>query len=168
MNPLCTLRYSATHADKHHMVYRLDAVDAYERRLVKQIEVASAGIEGGHNKPYVRLLGVSNRRGVITARIELDVETASGVRRREATVQDGDHLEQTAGRAVYRTAGWVKSGWRRAMSSWNCACRRGALPSYRGRHMAMWMRSPCRGDDRRTIKEHLDKEKRLRLKASRF
>ena len=28
MNPLCTLRYSATHVDKHHMVYRLDAIDA--------------------------------------------------------------------------------------------------------------------------------------------
>ena len=50
MNPLCTLRYSATHADKHHMVYRLDAVDAYERKLVKQIEVASLEVEGGHNK----------------------------------------------------------------------------------------------------------------------
>ncbi len=56
MNPLCTLRYSATHADKHHMVYRLDAVDAYERKLVKQIEVASLEVEGGHNKAYVRLL----------------------------------------------------------------------------------------------------------------
>ena len=53
MNPLCTLRYSATHVDKHHMVYRLDAVDAYERKLVKQIEVASATVEGAHNKPYV-------------------------------------------------------------------------------------------------------------------
>jgi type III restriction enzyme len=41
MNPLCTLRYSATHIDKHAMVYRLDAVDAYQRKLVKQIEVAS-------------------------------------------------------------------------------------------------------------------------------
>ena len=40
MAPLCTLRYSATHVAKHHMVYRLDAVDAYERGLVKQIEVA--------------------------------------------------------------------------------------------------------------------------------
>jgi type III restriction enzyme len=69
MNPLCTLRYSATHADKHHMLYRLDAVDAYERKLVKQIEVASAAIVGGHNKPYVRLLAVSNRRGVIRARV---------------------------------------------------------------------------------------------------
>ena len=66
MNPLCTLRYSATHVDKHHMVYRLDAVDAYERKLVKQIEVASATVEDAHNKPYVRLLSVSNKRGVIT------------------------------------------------------------------------------------------------------
>src|SRR5690606_18617843 len=41
MNPLCTLRYSATHVDKFNMVYRLDAVDAYEKGLVKQIEVAS-------------------------------------------------------------------------------------------------------------------------------
>jgi type III restriction enzyme len=60
MNPLCTLRYSATHANKHHMVYRLDAVDAYERKLVKQIEVAAATIEDAFNKPYVRLLEVSN------------------------------------------------------------------------------------------------------------
>ncbi len=55
MNPLCTLRYSATHADTHHMVYRLDAVDAYERKLVKQIEVAAATVEDAHNRPYVRL-----------------------------------------------------------------------------------------------------------------
>jgi len=44
MNPLCTLRYSATHAEKRHMVFRLDAVDAYERKLVKQIEVAAAAV----------------------------------------------------------------------------------------------------------------------------
>ena len=42
MNPLCTLRYSATHADEHHMVYRLDAIDAYQRKLVKRIEVDAA------------------------------------------------------------------------------------------------------------------------------
>ena len=63
MSPLCTLRYSATHAEKHHMVFRLDAVDAYERKLVKQIEVAAAGVEGDHNKPYVRLVSAANKRG---------------------------------------------------------------------------------------------------------
>jgi type III restriction enzyme len=89
MSPLCTLRYSATHADKHHMVYRLDAVDAYERKLVKQIEVAAATVEDGHNKPYVRVMKVENRRGTISAKVERDVQTASGIKRQEVTVQDG-------------------------------------------------------------------------------
>ena len=102
MNPLCTLRYSATHVDRHHMVYRLDAVDAYERKLVKQIEVASATVEDAHNRPYVRLLSTSNRRGAISAKVELDVESAGRVRRGERVVMDGDDLEQTTGRPVYR------------------------------------------------------------------
>src|SRR5450830_1370669 len=83
MNPLCALRYSATHVEKHHMVYRLDAIDAYERKLVKQIEVAAAGIEGAHNKAFIRLLSVSNKRGLVTAKVELDIETATGVKRKE-------------------------------------------------------------------------------------
>src|SRR3989339_827287 len=163
MNPLCTLRYSATHADKHHMLYRLDAVDAYERKLVKQIEVASAAIVGDHNNPYVRLLAVSNRRGVISARVELDVETAGRVQRREITVQDGDLLELTTNRAVYHD------------------CRVGEIRVEQGNEF-MELRVPggehflrigqAFGDVdalavqremiRRTIKEHLDKEKRLR------
>ena len=163
MNPLCTLRYSATHTDKHHMVYRLDAVDAYERRLVKQIEVASATVEDAHNRPYVRLVSVNNRHGSISAKVELDVETAAGVRRSEVTVQDGDNLEQTTGRAVY------------------AHCRIGEIRTAKGDQF-MELRVP--GDEqflrpgqawgdvdalavqremiRRTIKEHLDKEKRLR------
>jgi type III restriction enzyme len=87
MKPLCNLRYSATPKQAHHMVYKLDAVDAYERKLVKQIEVAAASVEGGFNKPYVRLLSVSNKRGVITAKVELDIQAGSDVARREVTVQ---------------------------------------------------------------------------------
>ena len=102
MNPLCTLRYSATHVDKHHMTYRLDAVDAYQRKLVKQIEVAGANVEGGQNKPYVRLTSTSNRGGTISASVELDVETRSGrINRATRNVTDGDDLEQVTGRSVY-------------------------------------------------------------------
>lgn len=101
MNPLCTLRYSATHADKHHMVFRLDAVDAYERKLVKQIEVASGQIDGAHNKAYVRLVSVSNKRNSISAKVELDVQQGGGVVRKEVAVVDGDNLELTTGRALY-------------------------------------------------------------------
>ena len=73
LNPLCTQRYSATHVHRHNMMYRLDPVDAYRRKLVKQVEVASVEAGGGHDRPYVRLLGVDNTRGSITARIEMDV-----------------------------------------------------------------------------------------------
>ena len=163
MNPLCTLRYSATHADKHHMIYRLDAVDAYERKLVKQIEVASATIEDAFNKPYVQLVKVENKRGNISARVELDVQTLTGVRRQTVTVQDGDKLEQTTGRAMYSD------------------CRIGEIRVAKGSEF-LELRVPggehflklgeAWGDVdvlavqremiRRTIREHLDKEKRLR------
>lgn len=101
MNPLCTLRYSATHTNKHHMVFRLDAVDAYERKLVKQIEVAAMEVEGGHNKAYVRFVSASNSRGPVTARVEVDVQDGKAVRRKEVVVQDGDDLQEVTRRAVY-------------------------------------------------------------------
>lgn len=101
MNPLCTLRYSATHVDKHHMVFRLDAVDAYDRKLVKQIEVASLEVEGGHNKAYVRFLSARNGKGPITARVEIDVLEGKTVRRKEVAVQGGDDLGELTKRAIY-------------------------------------------------------------------
>ena len=101
MSPLCTLRYSATHVDKHHMVYRLDAVDAYDQGLVKQIEVASLQIEGGNNKPYIKLESTHNRKGSITAKIEIDVQRGKKISRETLTVEDGDDLEQIANRAIY-------------------------------------------------------------------
>jgi len=95
MNPLCTLRYSATHVDKHHMLYRLDAVDAYERKLVKQIEVASLEVEGGHNRCYVKLISTSNKRGQFSAKVELDMPQMFGVNRESIVAQ----LRQRAARS---------------------------------------------------------------------
>ena len=163
MNPLCTLRYSATHVDKHHMVYRLDAVDAYERKLVKQIEVASATVDDAYNRPYVRLISTSNRRGVISAKVELDVEVAGQVRRRERTVQDGYDLEQETGRVVYRDCriGEIRVGKGSAsvelrMPGAECFLREGK--AWGDLDTAAVQRQMIR----RTIREHLDKEKRLR------
>ncbi len=163
MNPLCTLRYSATHVDTHHMVYRLDAVDAYEKRLVKQIEVAAATIDNAHNTPYVRLLSVRSKRGTISARVEVDVQTSGGgVKRQDVTVQDGDHLETITGRALYAN------------------CRIGEISVATGdeyvelrvpggehylRRGEAWgdvdLLAVQREMIRRTIREHLEKEKRL-------
>jgi len=55
LNPLCTLRYSATHTHPYNLIYQLDPVRAFEMRLVKQIVVASAVAEGGVNEAFVRV-----------------------------------------------------------------------------------------------------------------
>ncbi len=103
LNPLCTLRYSATHVDQYHMMYRLDSVDAYERKLVKQIEVASLEVADSHNRPYIKLCSVDHTASPITARIELDVRLKNGgVKRTMKTVRQGDALlEVSGGRGLY-------------------------------------------------------------------
>ena len=163
LNPLCTLRYSATHVDKHHMVYRLDAVDAYEQKLVKQIEVAAATVQGGNNKPYVRVVSVSNKRGVISAKVELDVETLAGVHRQEAMVQDGDDLGQTTHRAMYADyrIGEIKTAKGEAFVELRYPGGEKYL-SIGEAHGDVEPLAIQREMIRRTIKEHLDKEKRLR------
>jgi len=103
LNPLCTLRYSATHVHKHNMLFRLDSVDAYERKLVKQIEVAGIEVEDGFNRAYVKLMEVDNRHGGVRARIELDLVQPGGTVARAAKwVRSGDDLlDLSRGRSVY-------------------------------------------------------------------
>jgi type III restriction enzyme len=162
MKPLCTLRYSATHVFKQNMVYRLDAVDAYERKLVKQIEVAAAVVEGAHARPYVKVLEIKNRQGRVQAQVELHVDEGRGVSTATRWVGDGTDLQLETSRAVYAN------------------CRIGEIQAKRGDKF-MELRLPgaetflregesVGGVDaedmkrhmiRRTIHEHLQKEKRL-------
>lgn len=104
LNALCTLRYSATHVEKHNLVYKLDAVDAFDLELVKQIEVASFESLDYHNKAYMKLLSVDNKKSPITAKIELDCEVKGAIKRKAVTVRQGDDLsEKLSGyREVYR------------------------------------------------------------------
>lgn len=163
MNPLCTLRYSATHVDKHHMVYRLDAVDAYEQKLVKQIEVASATVEAGYNKPFVRLVSVSNKRGAISARVELDIATTSSVKRQEITVYDRDNLEQVTKRAVYKNYRIGEIRVERGDEFIELRYPGGEEFLRIGQaHGDVDQLAVQREMIRRTIREHLDKELRLR------
>lgn len=161
MNPICTLRYSATHADKHHMVYRLDAVDAYERKLVKQIEVASLEVDGGHNKSYLKLLSTSNMKGAFTAKVEVDVQVGHSVSRKIIRVRPGDDLEQITGRPVYSNMLVQNIGCKAGeefleISSLENVLRPGeSVGSVDADSLQRLM-------IRRTIEEHLEKELRLR------
>lgn len=162
MNPLCTLRYSATHVNKHHMLYQLDAVDAYERELVKQIEVAALEVAGGHNKAYIKLLSTHNQRGAISAKIEVGLLTGGKINRKVISVDDGDDLEQECGRAIYENCriGTITCG--AGNQSMELSLPGGEHTLHPGEEVG-----GVNPDDlkrlmiRRTIKEHLDKEIRF-------
>jgi type III restriction enzyme len=91
LNPLCTLRYSATHKNPYNLVYSLNPIRAFDLRLVKQIVVASVTGAGAQNEPYVRLLSIDRRNG-IKARIELDVQTSDGPKRKKKTIKNNADL----------------------------------------------------------------------------
>lgn len=104
LNPLCTFRYSATLTESFNMLYKLDSIDAYERKLVKQIEVASLEVQDNHNQAYIKLISVDNKKSPITAKIEIDAQTKTGKLqpRKSITVKSGtDLFEAAGGRSVY-------------------------------------------------------------------
>lgn len=103
LNPLAIFRYSATHREHHNLIYKLDAVDAYNLHLVKGIEVASFESKDEHNLPYMCLKSVQYKKPPISARVELDVQNKKGeVKRKVVTVKSGDDFVEKSGkRDVY-------------------------------------------------------------------
>ncbi|NLI91949.1 MAG: DEAD/DEAH box helicase family protein [Peptococcaceae bacterium] len=99
-NPLVTLRYSATHKKDsvYNMIYRLDAMEAYNKKLVKKIAVKGISVTGSTaTEGYVYLESINLSRGNPTATIEFDVKGSSGVRKTRRTVGEGYNLFPNSG-----------------------------------------------------------------------
>jgi len=91
--PLMILRYSATHRTTHNKIHRLDALDAYNQKLVKKIAVrgiAAKGLAGTTSYLYLEGLEISRKAPV--ARIELEVLTGAGIKRITKRLGKGDDL----------------------------------------------------------------------------
>jgi type III restriction enzyme len=103
LSPLATVKYSATHRndEKINMMYKLDAVDAYQKKLVKQIEVGSVQTEGINNAAYIRLVEVKVSKGYPVAKVELDIFKGGSISRKTVQVKQNDDLEQITNRAEY-------------------------------------------------------------------
>ena len=100
LNPLCTLRFSATHRKTRNVVYRLDPVDAHELGLVKDIIVADVLQEGADATPYIKLLDV--KRDPWAAKLELACRMADGsIQRKTKTVKVGQDLAVVTGNPAY-------------------------------------------------------------------
>lgn len=109
-NPLCTLRYSATHKKDsiYNMVYRLDAMEAYNKRLVKKIAVkgiAESGTTATDSYVYLQSINLSKKDP--TATIQFDTKSASGIRQITRTVGIGYNLYDNSGRMEEYKNGFV-------------------------------------------------------------
>lgn len=99
-NPLLTLRYSATHKKDsvYNMVYRLDAMEAYNKKLVKRIAVKGISVTGSTaTEGYVYLESINLSKGNPTATIEFDNKAAKGVRKVRRNVNEGYNLFANSG-----------------------------------------------------------------------
>ncbi len=90
LNPLCTLRYSATHRNLYNLVYNLNPVQAYDLGLVKQIEVVGiTQSEQDFNQPYIRYENCKRGKRNATLKLTLNARTPQGIQRKTVTVQMG-------------------------------------------------------------------------------
>lgn len=97
LNPMCTLRYSATHRLTRNLVYRLDPLDAHRLELVKKIVVSDAQELGSASKPYVKLLEVK-RDPSFKASLELSCRKKDGsYAKRKVNATQGADLERLSG-----------------------------------------------------------------------
>ncbi|MDI6701052.1 MAG: DEAD/DEAH box helicase family protein [bacterium] len=97
LNPLCTLRYSATHKNLYNLVYSLNPVKAYDLGLVKQIEVDSVVEENAHNDAYIAVEEIKSQKTKITARLSIYSSVPNGIIKKSITVKVGDDLFQLSG-----------------------------------------------------------------------
>ena len=102
LSPLCTLRYSATHKHLYNLLYRLTPVDAYDKGLVKKIEVHSVQSEDNYNDAYINVLSLERQSKTRSfAKIEVDASDEYGLQRKTIKAFPGDDLEAKTGRSVY-------------------------------------------------------------------
>lgn len=105
LNPLCTLRYSATHKNHYNLLYSLNPVQAYDLGLVKQIEVDGVLADNSHNQAFIQLVSIDAKAKGITAKVQIDINEKTGVKRKEITLKLGEDLfDKSKQREVYADA----------------------------------------------------------------
>ena len=98
-NPLMIVRYSATHKTEYNKIHRLDALDAYNQKLVKKINVRGITVKnltGTHAYLFLQDIEVSSSKPPM-ARVELEVKQSSGIKRVMRKIGRNDNLYDLSG-----------------------------------------------------------------------
>lgn len=158
LNPLCALRYSATHRNPYNLTYRLTPFDAYREGLVKRIEVASVLREDDVGQPFIRVDRIDATKKSVSARLTIHKLMRSGtVREGRITVKPGDSLEAKTGRGEYEgyEVDEISAGGEFVRFSNNVEVRTGE--AFGAEREAIF-----EAQIRYTIEEHFRKQRRLR------
>jgi len=162
LKPLCTLRYSATHRNYYNLLYRLTPVDAYDLGLVKKIEVDSVLEENGLNEAYIEVLSITPQKTQIKANLKIEKSTKNGTKKETVTVKTQgtfDLHELSNERDVYE--GFVVSAIDAQEGFVEFA---NGEKVYEGKIKGESTEEIQRMQMEETVREHLDKEKRLKNK----
>lgn len=92
LNPLFTLRYSATHKNLYNFIYKLDPVKAYDLGLVKQIEVDSIITKNDTSGAFISVDKVISKKQFIESKISIFVNDKGGAAKKQITAKIGDDL----------------------------------------------------------------------------
>lgn len=109
-NPLFFVNYSATHRDNYNMVYRLDAVDAYQKQLVKKISVKGIELSGSNaSSGYLYVESIAEKPN-LKVRVQFEKISAAGkVVKTSKLLDQGDNIYQLSGEVESYKAGFVVS-----------------------------------------------------------
>lgn len=157
LNPLCTLRYSATHKNYYNLLYKLDPVVAYDKGLVKKIEVDSIFSMDAFNAAYISLVKIerSGKSGLV-AHIEVDKDDERGLQRKVVKLTPGDDLQTITGRGVYE--GYILDSIDAEEEVIEFA---NGQTFYKGQKNESLHEDILKYQIERTVENHFEKEKRL-------
>ncbi|MHB8207436.1 restriction endonuclease [Mucilaginibacter sp.] len=162
LNPLCTLRYSATHTNLYNLMYSLNPVKAYDLGLVKQIEVDSVMSENAMNEAFVQLESILPSKTKITAKVKIDCNTDKGVAKKSISVKSGDDLYKHSNqREIYKDGFIIDEidAGNRSISLTN------GLVLYIGETQGGMSDEIMKFMIRKTVEEHFKKERAYRNKG---
>ncbi|WP_294069046.1 DEAD/DEAH box helicase family protein, partial [Proteiniphilum sp. UBA1028] len=162
LNPLFTLRYSATHRNLYNLVYSLNPVKAYDLGLVKQIEVDSVIEENSSNDAFISVESITAAKTKVTAKVMINVNDKNGVSRKTVNVRAGDDLYRLSNeREIYRNGYIIEE----IDAANGCITLSNGNILYKGAIQGGLTDEVMKFQMRKTIEEHLKKELKLKLKG---
>ncbi|HET8803069.1 MAG TPA: hypothetical protein VFM72_00715, partial [Aequorivita sp.] len=158
LKALCTLRYSATHRKQYNLTYSLNPVKAYDLGLVKQIEVDSIIEENAYNDAFVSVESITATKTKVTAKVSINSNENGGVKKKTLTVKVGDDLYKLSNEREIYADGYIIE----EIDAINqCISISNGNLLYKGDSQGGLTDEVMKFQIRKTIEEHLRKEKRL-------